>query len=226
MATKTTTLAAVETEPKGKKVVTIAPPAFQWAELRIKGTAPLVINNFSQKGRIEMLAKHMEGSKSMKGVKREPKNPEALFNGARHLSREGWDGIPANSFRNALISACRLVGFKMTIAKLSLFIEEDGRDVSDGTPLVKITSGKPHRCDLPVKNDDGSIDIRVRPMWDDWTATVRVRYDSEMFSVEDVTNLLARVGMQVGLCEGRPDSKNSAGMGWGLFEIVSDSKKG
>jgi len=32
--------------------------------------------------------------------------------------------------------------------------------------------------------------------------------------------LLARVGMQVGIGEGRPDSKNSAGMGWGLFEVV------
>jgi len=28
-----------------------------------------------------------------------------------------------------------------------------------------------------------------------------------------------RVGQQVGICEGRPDSKNSAGMGWGLFTL-------
>jgi len=34
-----------------------------------------------------------------------------------------------------------------------------------------------------------------------------------------VTNLLSRVGMQVGIGEGRPFSKNSAGMGWGTFEL-------
>ena len=36
---------------------------------------------------------------------------------------------------------------------------------------------------------------------------------------QDVTNLLMRVGQQVGIGEGRPDSKNSAGMGWGTFNV-------
>ena len=33
-------------------------------------------------------------------------------------------------------------------------------------------------------------------------------------------NLIARVGMQVGVGEGRPDSKQSAGLGFGLFDVV------
>jgi hypothetical protein len=33
-------------------------------------------------------------------------------------------------------------------------------------------------------------------------------------------NLLARVGMQVGIGEGRPDSRESAGIGFGLFRIA------
>jgi len=40
-----------------------------------------------------------------------------------------------------------------------------------------------------------------------------------MLTEEDVVNLIARVGMQVGIGEGRPDSKASAGLGFGLFEI-------
>jgi hypothetical protein len=36
---------------------------------------------------------------------------------------------------------------------------------------------------------------------------------------------MARVGLQVGIGEGRPDSKNSAGMGWGLFTI-EEAKEG
>ena len=47
-----------------------------------------------------------------------------------------------------------------------------------------------------------------------------IRWDADQFTLDDVTNLLSRVGLQVGIGEGRPDSKNSAGMGWGLFEIA------
>jgi hypothetical protein len=36
----------------------------------------------------------------------------------------------------------------------------------------------------------------------------------------DVVNLISRVGLQVGIGEGRPDSKQSAGLGYGLFEIL------
>jgi len=39
-----------------------------------------------------------------------------------------------------------------------------------------------------------------------------------------LTNLLARAGLQVGIGEGRPDSKNSAGMGWGLFQIEENRR--
>ena len=35
----------------------------------------------------------------------------------------------------------------------------------------------------------------------------------------DVTNLMQRVGMQVGIGEGRPDSRDSAGLGWGTFRL-------
>ena len=40
---------------------------------------------------------------------------------------------------------------------------------------------------------------RVRAMWDQWEADVQVRYDADQFSLEDVTNLMARVGAQVGI---------------------------
>lgn len=43
-----------------------------------------------------------------------------------------------------------------------------------------------------------------------------------MFSHNDIVNLMMRVGQQVGIGEGRPDSKNSAGMGWGLFDIQGE----
>jgi len=34
-------------------------------------------------------------------------------------------------------------------------------------------------------------------------------------------NLLHRAGLQVGIMEGRPDSKDSCGCGWGTFKIAN-----
>lgn len=203
-----------------KRVVVIEPPRFERAVIRIQGSAPYVQHKFSQKARLQIEAQQEAGSQAKKGRKREPKDFDAVCNDATYVSRDGWRGIPAPAFRNAMISACRVVGFKMTLAKLSLFIEADGFDRDDGTPLVKIEGdSRPHHA--PARNTNGGVDIRARPMWEQWAANVRVRWDSDQFSAEDVVNLMSRVGMQVGIGEGRPDSKNSAGLGWGLFEVVS-----
>lgn len=209
-------------------VVQIKAPNIQAATFRIIGTAPLVQAKFSQKAKEMMMATQAAGSQAKSKKVREAKDFDSACDGSVHYSREGWVGIPAGAFRAAMISACRLVGFKMTLAKLSLFIEADGFDRDEGTPLVKLIAKAYRRVDLHVRNATGVIDIRSRPMWDEWEADVRVRYDADQFSLTDVSNLMARVGQQVGLCEGRPDSKSSAGMGWGTFRLASedDAKDG
>ena len=122
-----------------------------------------------------------------------------------------------------MISACRLVGFKMTIGKLSIFILGDGFDADEGTPLVKI-EGTPRKLEMYARNETGVCDIRIRPQWIEWKCKLKVRYDAEQFSQSDIANLLLRAGMQVGVGEGRPDSKKSVGMGWGTFTLKGGSK--
>lgn len=207
-----------------EKQLAISAPKFQTAEFIIRGTAPYVQNKFSAKAMQQMKDAQEAGSTGKKNKKKEAKNFHECYEGAKHISGEGWCGIPAPAFRNAMISACRIVGFKMTIAKLSVFVEADGFDVHDSTPLVRITKGEPEYFETTVRLATGVIDIRPRPMWQPgWEAKVRVRFDSEQFTVTDVANLMMRVGMQVGIGEGRPDGKNSAGMGWGMFELLSEA---
>lgn len=208
---------------KASTTITISPPNFRVHEFLIRGTAPLVMNAFSAKAREEMKQKQLQGSTAAKGKKREPKDFEALYEAAKHVSQDGWYGFPAPAIRNAMISACRVVGFAMTRAKLSVFVRADGYDVNDGTPLVKITKGEPHYHEAMVRLETGVADIRARPMWDaGWEAIVRVIYDADQFTLKDVANLMMRCGLQVGIGEGRPDSKKSTGMGWGTFEIVGE----
>ena len=208
--------------PAGPKIqaVQIPPPNWQVAEFRIVGVSPLVQNAFPAKAREMIHAKQAAGSQAKKGSKREPKDFDLCYQQAMHKSREGWHGIPAASFRKAMISACRTVGFKMTLAKLALFVVSDGFDAQDAMPLVKITDGEPHYVEHYVRNETGVVDLRARPMWDSWAATLRIRFDADLFSLADVANLLLRAGVG-GVGEGRNDSKNSAGMGWGEFEVES-----
>ena len=139
-------------------VVQIRPPKFQIGVFRIVGTAPLVINKFPAKALEEMADRQRLGSQAKKGKQREAKNFDSLYEGAKHVSRQGWCGIPASAFRNAMISACRLVAFKMTLAKLTIFIEADGFDKDEGTPLIRITEGEPRPVKMAVRNATGVID--------------------------------------------------------------------
>ena len=164
--------------------VTISPPNMATATFLIEGTAPLCVNRFSQKAMEQMKQKQESGQRAKKGAARDPKNFEQCFQQARHISTEGWDGVAASAFRNALISACRVVDFKMTRAKLSLFCLADGYDKDDSTPLVRITQGKPRRVDSLVKNESGVADIRPRPVWEPgWQMKVRIQFDADQFSV-------------------------------------------
>ena len=200
--------------------VQIKPANIQQAVFKIKGTAPYVQARFSAKAMQAMKEKMLAGS-TAKGKKvREARNFDEDFEQAKHVSEQGWVGIPASSFRQAIISACRLVGFRMTLAKLSVFVAADGFDRVDGIPLIKLQAPEPERTEMAVRNATGVADIRVRPMWREWAADVKVSYDADQFTLQDVTNLMQRVGMQVGIGEGRPDSRDSAGLGWGTFELA------
>lgn len=199
--------------------VAIKPANIQQVNFRLRGTAPYVQARFSGKAMQAMMSKMAAGTTGRKGQAKPARDFDDDYQNAMHISTEGWHGIPAGAFRQAMISACRLVGFKMTLAKLSVFVQADGFDQVDGVPLIRI-EGQPERIDMAVRNATGVADIRVRPMWRDWSVEVRVSYDADQFTLQDVTNLMQRVGLQVGIGEGRPDSRESAGLGWGTFALA------
>jgi len=201
--------------------VSIKAPNMQTISLEIEGTVPLCINRFAQKAIEKMQADQRAGSTKKGKKEREAKDFEALYEGAKHKSEEEWLGFAASALRNGAVSACRAVGYKMTHAKLAFFVEPDGFDMVDGTPLVKITKGEPEQWVAPARNSTGVIDLRSRPLWRaGWRAKPRIRFDADMFTRADIVNLVARIGLQVGIGEGRPDSKMSAGIGLGLFKVL------
>lgn len=228
MAMAKRTATAIEQQPETSKPVTvvITPPRMGETTLLITGIEPLVINALPHGTMDRIKKKQEEGStaNAKRGKNREAKDFGALYEAAKHQTADGRCGIHAAAFRNGMISACRVAGFAMTLAKLSVFIKADAYSVA-GVPLVLITRGEPKQDERPVRLKSGVIDIRPRPMWaPGWQARVTIQWNMRAFSLTDVTNLLACMGLQVGVGEGRPDSKDSPGCGWGRF-VVGESNQ-
>jgi len=206
---------------QSEQTLTIAAPNFQTACFRIIGTAPYVQRQFSQKSQNIIRQKHEAGGTAgSRGKTRTRQDFDQDYIEAQHRADDGWTGIPAPALRSAMVSACRTAGFVMTRAKLAVFVEADGFDAADQTPLVRITKGEPRRYDAYGRDAKGGTQVMSRPMWrEGWESIVRITFDADMLTLEDVANLLTRAGRQVGIGEGRPDSKKSAGCGWGTFTI-------
>jgi len=202
--------------------VVISAPNFQTVDILLQGTAPLVIERFSKK--VELMAKMAEGKSSGSKKVRDARDYDKEAEDARYRSVENWEGMNAAAFRTGSISACRLVGFKMTLAKLSVFVEADGLDLKDGIPLIRIY-GNSETYTAHTRNATGVVDVRSRPMYREWATRLRVRFDADQFTTQDIYNLISRVGLQVGIGAGRPDSKASAGCGFGTFEVVANDQE-
>lgn len=206
---------------EGFQNVTITPPNFQSLELVIEGTAPLVMQRFAAKA--EMMAKMAEGGAAKNKKNRPARDFAKDAENATHYSDDGWIGFPASAFRASAIRACSLVAFKMTMAKMSIFVNGDGIDREDGTPLVRIY-GKHTPFTMYVRNATGVIDIRSRPMFKQWAAKLKIEFDADQFGAADVINLFSRCGRQAGIGAGRPNSTNSCGLGWGTYRVVASEE--
>jgi hypothetical protein len=172
-------LRAVES---GVVQVTVQPINTVDLGLKIRGTAPLVMNAFPEKAKQQLMAQ-MSTPKSARKPKSErpPRDYDAEFAAAHHYAVEGgWVGLPANGFRAASIEACRLAGVMMSRAKQGLFLVPDGWDRVDGQALVRLISeDAPERTIMHVRNETGVVDIRVRPMWREWEAVMMICFDAD-----------------------------------------------
>ena len=211
----------MSTKATTERTVTIAPLNYQVAQFTINGTSPLVIKRMSEKVDEEFRKKYESGTKAAAGKKRhEAVDLDQVTEDCKYISQEGWEGFNAAAVRNAMIGACRTANFKMTMGRFAIFCIADGRDkFKPQIPLVKII-GKSVRQDDIVRNKAGVAMLACRPAYHDWSMKLRIRFDADTFTLQDIANLLNRAGVG-GFGEGRNSSPMSNGMGWGCFEVAS-----
>ena len=172
-------------------------------EIPIIGTSPLIIHKFSDKTRREMEEKQQGKSKV---AKHSIKVPEEDFENAKHYSPEGWEGFPCGGFKKAMVRGALSIGMKMTEVRASVFVEPEC-PVSN---LVQIKGESQMRTDM-VRVSNGSPDVRYRPEYPTWEATLKITYNEGVVSLDQVFQMLHYAGWGVGIGEWRPEKSGING---------------
>lgn len=205
---------------KADGLIEVAPPDFRAVQVVLRGTAPLVLQRFGEKAKRMMMERQQ--NPALRKLKPEARDFEKDYQEAAYISEEGWYGVPANALRSALIEGAYRSGLKSKQdLKVAVFVVPQGTEARDGTPLLRV-EGEPRPDIRPLRNDMGSTDLRVRVWFADWTLRPTILYDASLITVESILNALVRAGRQIGIGEGRPMSRRSYGVGWGLFELADE----
>jgi hypothetical protein len=178
-------------------------------QIEIVGTAPLIVNRFSEKAKAMMLEAQQTKARSAK----EAKDPIALYEASRYRFPDGRDGFPAAAFKSAIVQAGRMFeGVTMTSLKVLIGVQGDGPD-----QLVPL-EGEPHIHEAAVRNASGVADLRYRAMFDEWAATLYVVVPEKRIDVDSLFALVDAAGLG-GVGEWRPTAPKSYSGAFGTFEV-------
>ena len=206
--------------------------------LNLRGTSPLMVHNFDDKSRRQML----EAQTKTKKAAKEPRCPTEEFLGAFYLlddaklpqptvndetKEKSYDPkvvakflkdtefvVPITGFKNAIIAACRNSDFTMTQMRQSLFVT--GAKYRDWA----VIEGCIPQMDSRICRLAGAAKTpieRFRPRWDEWGTQINFEWDANLMTADQVANLVSIAGFYCGVFEARP---SCSAIGYGRFEIV------
>ena len=187
------------------------------------GDSELVVHNWSEKARAEMLGKQM--GEATAG--REPKDPMAEFLGTLYVIqkgkvegdfrkksddghravtiRGGAYGFPAIAFKDAMVTAC--TSHKGAVTKV-----QARQTFHIKKPELALIHGVPRMREDMVRVGMGKPDIRFRAGFPEWWVQLTIRYNARVLSASQLLNLLNTAGFGVGVGEWRSEKDGSFGL--------------
>ena len=205
--------------PKKKEEteVILQPIKIKEVEITIEGTTPLIVNNFNEKSRRQILDSQMKKPKKEK----EPRNP--IEDGMRALywltpmpeefTEEAFEkalkegarfGFPAKAIKASAASGA--YRNKMTKDKVSLYgaflIPEE---------LIEIKYDNLRIREDYVRVANGAADVRFRPEFEGWSMTFKILYNENAYSLEQILNFINIGGFSCGLGEQRVEKGGNNG---------------
>lgn len=209
------------TKKDKNEVVDLKPIQKNYIEITIKGITPLIVNQFDEKSKRQIIESQMKKTRI-----KEIRNPMEEFMRAFYWLTKMPEEFTEESFAKALKEGARFgfpsKGLKASIVsgayrngatkdKVSLngaffipdeFVEIKYEEVVMRTDYVRIARG--------------GTDMRFRPEFRDWSITFNIIYTSNIYSIEEIVNFINLGGFSCGLGEMRADK----GGNFGSYEVV------
>lgn len=194
------------------EVVQIARIDAETLHVPILGTSPLIVHNFSEKSRRQML-EAQQGKKKVKEI-RDPRAEfeAAFYRIAKDDGTEGY-GFPVTAFKAATTGAARFYDKSVTMTALRQFLFMRGvMTKADPQMLVEIVGTPEMREDVVrLGGASRSADLRYRPMFPEWSCTLTVTYVKSSIDRNSVLSLIDAGGMGIGVGEWRPEKRGEFG---------------
>lgn len=197
------------------KPATIIIPRIQedTIEVTLQGTSELIIHRFAEKQISDIAAKQGAGGKPKKGKR----DPEAEYEAAKYLTKDGKPGVTAIMIKAAMVGACSFIdGITKVVAKGAFFVKGEILPINHVEPYMRIDV-------VRLSGVGRTADLRYRPGYPvGWEVEAEILFNPDVISAEGVVNLLEMAGFSCGLGDWRPSSPRSPGP-YGRFRVKAES---
>ena len=201
--------------------VVLQPLQIKEAVVKIKGDSPLIVNNFDEKSRKQMLDIQMKKAKAP----RDAKNPVEDFMRSLHWITEMPNEFTEEAFEKALENGAKF-GFPAVGIKASAIsgayrnkYSKDKVSIQGAfhidTEMVEIKGVPTMREDI-VRVANGNPDIRYRAEFKEWEMEFTIRYNENAYSLEQIINFINLGGFTCGVGEWRTEKSGI----YGRYHVV------
>lgn len=191
-----------------EKKVSLKPLNWKYAEIHVQGVTDLMMERDDG-----TCAKYYDAVKAGKVVKKDTRMEKQKVEGKIHHTEDGKKvAYPSGGFSTGM----RKVAYSLS-KNMSMRVKESVRFLEPMVP-IKYT-------EMVIANHGGKRErvpcIILRPMFKNWFAILKIKYDADLISLEQIVNLINRAGVRRGLGAFRPEK----GGEYGQYEVIPNEKR-
>lgn len=199
-----------------EQVVELQPINIKTVEITIKGKTPLIVNNFDEKCKQQILDAQLKKPKE-----KEVRNPMENFMRALYwitpmpteFTEESFEkalkegakfGFPAKGIKSSIVSGAyrnKAVPDKVSLNGAFLIPQE----------LIEIKYEEVVMRNDYVRIAHGGTDVRFRPEFKNWSMTFEIEYNENAYSIAQIINCINLGGFSVGIGEMRIEKGDNFG---------------
>ena len=194
--------------------IIIEKPAREVILVKVQGTSQYSPNRLDPAKVIQM-RKDIEKPITVKKKRNLDEEYESCFYIAGYTkANKPIYGIPGGAFKSAIIDASLDIE---NVAKTQM-----KRNIAVMENIVPIKYDNIQK-EIFTTRDSGQTrapNVAMKPLFNNWSASIRISYDTSVFSRNTIYNLINRAGIQIGIGSMRP-SKNGP-ITCGTFEVARE----